>query len=99
MLCRAAGIDFEPVLVNLRAGENKEVCLRFAFFEAICCIELLLQTAFKAINPAGLVPAIEDDGFFLAESAAILAYLCDSRGLDAWYPKDLKTRARVNSWM
>ena len=34
---------------------------------------------YLAINPAGLVPAIDDGGFLLAEGAAILAYLADKQ--------------------
>lgn len=54
---------------------------------------------FLAINPQGLVPTIVDDGFVLSESAAILAYLADSRGLESWYPSDLKERAKVIFWL
>lgn len=54
---------------------------------------------FLKVNPQGLVPTIVDDGFVLSESAAILAYLADSRGLESWYPSDLKVRAKVNYWL
>lgn len=49
------------------------------------------------INPAGQVPAINDNGFSLFESSAILKYLSASRGApDHWYPKDLKLRAQID---
>jgi glutathione S-transferase len=49
-------------------------------------------------NPSALVPMLEDDGFFLTESSAILKYVADKVGSPA-YPKDLKARARVNEMM
>jgi glutathione S-transferase len=54
---------------------------------------------FKALNPRGKVPVIDHDGFVLTESHAILAYLADIHGLDAWYPRDPKKRARVDEWL
>ena len=57
-----------------------------------------LQPAYLALNPNGLVPMLDDDGFRLTESSAILKYLADKTS-SALYPKDLKTRARVNEAM
>jgi len=52
---------------------------------------------FRAINPTGKVPAIDHNGFVLAESHAILAYLVNTRHVpDHWYPKDPKKRAKVD---
>jgi len=54
--------------------------------------------AFKKVNPSGLVPALQDDQLILTESSAILKYLAEKTGSNA-YPKDLKDRARVNERM
>lgn len=53
---------------------------------------------FKSINPMGLVPAIDDDGFHLFESHAILRYLaCAFPNVkDHWYPADLRKRAQLD---
>ncbi len=56
------------------------------------------QEPYLKINPNGLVPVLDDDGFVLRESSAILKYLADSVGSPA-YPKDLRERARVNEAM
>ena len=53
---------------------------------------------FEAINPNHQVPVLEDGGFRLTESSAILKYLADKTGSTA-YPKDLQQRARVNERM
>lgn len=51
-------------------------------------------------NPFHLVPAIDDNGFKITESVAILKYLADKHQVpDHWYPKDLKKRAQVDSYM
>jgi glutathione S-transferase len=57
-----------------------------------------LQEPYASINPNSLVPMIDDDGFRLTESSAILKYLADKTGSPA-YPKDLKARAKVNEMM
>jgi glutathione S-transferase len=56
------------------------------------------EAAYAAINPNCLVPALDDDGFVLTESSAILKYLAEKAGHPA-YPRDLKQRARVNELM
>jgi glutathione S-transferase len=54
---------------------------------------------FRAINPVGVVPVIDDEGFRLRESNTIVRYLADKHGRADLYPKDLKERATVESWM
>lgn len=56
------------------------------------------QPPYLAINPNAQVPVLDDDGFILTESSAILKYLADKTGSRA-YPQDLKARARVNEAM
>jgi glutathione S-transferase len=53
---------------------------------------------FITMNPSAQVPVLDDEGFILTESSAILKYLAEKHGLAA-YPKDLKQRARVNERM
>jgi glutathione S-transferase len=54
---------------------------------------------FRAINPVGVVPVIDDGAFRLRESNTIVRYLADKHGRADLYPKDLETRATVESWM
>ena len=56
--------------------------------------------AYLAINPAGAVPAFEEDGWVLTQNAAILNYLADSFP-DAGLAGDGTTRSRaeVNKWL
>jgi glutathione S-transferase len=51
---------------------------------------------FLRINPNGRTPVLDDNGFVLAESNAILAYL--ARGTE-FLPEDRKSWARVFQWM
>ena len=53
--------------------------------------------AYRAIHPAGKVPAMDDDGFVLFESNAIVNYLASKAESDL-YPQDLKPRAQVDQW-
>jgi glutathione S-transferase len=54
---------------------------------------------FRAINPVGVVPVIDDGSFRLRESNTIVRYLADKHGRADLYPKDLQQRATVESWM
>lgn len=53
---------------------------------------------YLSINPNGLVPTLDDEGFVLTESSAIMKYLADKFNLSL-YPKELKKRAKVNELM
>jgi len=55
---------------------------------------------FAAMNPNQKVPLIDDDGFFVYESHAILRYLANTRNTaDNWYPKDIKARTIVDMYL
>jgi len=52
---------------------------------------------YLAMNPAGKVPIIDDDGFVLRESVAINAYLVTRADTPLW-PTDVRSQAYVNQW-
>ena len=54
---------------------------------------------YRAKNPNGLVPTIEDDGFVLWESNAIIRYLAQKHAGGALWPNDAKARADADRWM
>jgi len=56
----------------------------------------LQSEAYSRISPFHQVPVIEDDGFVLAESAAIVLYLAEKAG--KLIPHDLEGRTRVTQW-
>ena len=55
--------------------------------------------AYLAHNPNGKVPMLEDNGFWLWESNAILCYLADKKPEKNLYPTDAHGRADVNRWL
>src|SRR5437016_3088268 len=52
---------------------------------------------FRALNPNGRVPVIDDDGFVLSESMAINFYLAKKHG-SALYPSDPRHEALALQW-
>ena len=57
------------------------------------------EPAYLAMNPNGLVPVIDEDGFVLYESNAITRYLAARHGQGTLWPDDLRARADVDRWM
>ena len=53
--------------------------------------------AFRAMNPNGLVPVLQDGDFVLWESNTIVRHLCARAGRG--YPADLRQRADAERWM
>jgi glutathione S-transferase len=79
-----------------------------------CCEELGLQyqridaglnfgivntPQYRALNPTGLVPTLEDGPFVLWESNAIVRYLSAKHSAGGLWPEDLKVRAEADQWM
>lgn len=54
---------------------------------------------YLAMNPNGLVPVIEEDGFVLYESNAIVRYLAARDSPGRLWPDDLRARADADRWM
>ena len=54
---------------------------------------------YKAMNPNALVPTINDDGFILWESQAIVRYLARKYGLGTLCPSDPRSCADAERWM
>jgi glutathione S-transferase len=54
---------------------------------------------YLALNPNGLVPTIDDEGFILWESNAIVRYLAALHGTGTLCPADLARRADADRWM
>ncbi|MNS73668.1 Disulfide-bond oxidoreductase YfcG [compost metagenome] len=55
------------------------------------------ETWFEPISPFKQLPVIDDDGYILTESGAILLYLAEKSG--KLIPKDLQGRAQVYRWL
>jgi len=54
---------------------------------------------YRALNPNGLVPTIEDGPFVLWESNTIVRYLAAKHSAGKLWPEDLKVRAEGDKWM
>jgi len=55
--------------------------------------------AYLKLNPNGLIPAIDEDGFVLWESNAILRYLGAKHAAGTLFANDLRSRADADRWM
>ena len=51
------------------------------------------------INPAGKLPVLDDHGFIMTESAAIMLYLAEQHPEQGLIPPSRLGRATVNKWM
>lgn len=57
------------------------------------------EPAYLRLNPTGLIPTIEDDGFVLWESNAIVRYLAAKSDSHLLWPAKLQARADADRWM
>jgi glutathione S-transferase len=78
----------------------EELGLAYEAIDAGGAFGLVDTPEYRAMNPNGRVPVIEDDGFVLWESNAIVRYLLAKHAPDsAWYPADAQARATADKWM
>jgi glutathione S-transferase len=54
---------------------------------------------YRRMNPTGLVPTIDDDGFTLWESHTIVRYLCAKHSVGELCPAEPRARAKAERWM
>jgi glutathione S-transferase len=54
---------------------------------------------FRRLNPNGLVPTIDDDGFVVWESGSVLRYLAARHASGSLWPEDARARADVDRWI
>ncbi len=55
---------------------------------------------YRAMNPTGLVPTLQEDEFTLWESNVILRYLCSAHAPQSpLWPQEIHARANVDRWM
>jgi glutathione S-transferase len=85
-------------------GLVRDLRVRWALEEAGLPYEVMLigpddqqSPRYRAMQPFGQVPAIDDDGLVLFESCAIVMHL--GARSEALMPRDEPARARVRTWM
>src|SRR5260370_27045043 len=76
-----------------------EVGLPYERIDAGLAFGIVDAPAYRAKNPNGLVPLIEDDGFLLWESNAIVRYLAGKHATGSMLPSDPQRRADADRWM
>ncbi len=76
-----------------------ELGLDFERIEAGGLYGVVNSPEYRAMNPNGLIPVIDDSGFVLWESNAIVRYLATKYGADSLWPGDAQVRADADRWM
>lgn len=74
----------------------EETGLDYQIHEVDFLVGELDSPAYRRLSPFGQVPAIDDEGFVIAESAAVVLYLAEKAG--SLIPADFLGRMRVTQW-
>ena len=91
---RTSSINVQKVLWTLT-----EIGLPFERVDAGLSFGGVNDPWYRAMNPNGRVPTIDDDGFVLWESNSIVRYLASKHGAGTLLPDNLQTRADADRWM
>jgi glutathione S-transferase len=91
---RASSFNTQKVLWLL-----DELSLPYEHIPAGGSFGRLDEPLFRAMNPHGRVPVLEDDGLAIWESHAILRYLAARYGSDRFWCDDPGTRSLADRWM
>jgi glutathione S-transferase len=110
MLLRHLSIE-EAVMLKIWGRKNssnvrkalwcaEELGLAYEAIDAGGAFGVVDTPEYRAKNPNGRVPMIEDNGFVLWESNTIVRYLLARHASgSAWYPADVQARANAEKWM
>ncbi len=77
----------------------EEIGLPYERIDAGLAFGVVNTPEYRKLNPNGLVPTIDDEGFILWESNAIVRYLAAKHAAGTLWPTDLKVRADADRWM
>ena len=77
----------------------EEIALPYERIDAGLNFGVVNTPEYRKLNPNGLVPTIEDEGFVLWESNSIVRYLGAKHAAGTGCPTDLKVRADAERWM
>lgn len=77
----------------------EELGLKYVRHDAGMAFGIVSTPEYRAMNPNGLVPVINDNGFVLWESNAIVRYLAAKYGAGTIWPADPALRAESDKWM
>ncbi len=77
----------------------EELALPYARHDAGMAFGVVSTPEYRAMNPNGLVPVIDDDGFVLWESNTIVRYLAARYGEGTLVATDPAVRASGERWM
>jgi glutathione S-transferase len=77
----------------------EEIALAYERIDAGMAFGVVNTPEYRKLNPNGLVPTIDDDGFILWESNAIVRYLAAKHAAGTLWPSDPKIRAGADRWM
>ena len=77
----------------------EEISLPYERIDAGMSFGVVNTPEYRKLNPNGLVPTIDDEGFILWESNAIVRYLAAKHTAGTLWPTDLKVRADADRWM
>ena len=91
---RLTSVNVQKVMLAVR-----ELALPHTFIQAGGPFGVVDTPDYAKINPNRTVPAIDDGGFVLWESNAIVRYLASRYGAGTLWPEDACMRADSDRWM
>src|SRR5471030_2533231 len=75
----------------------EEIDLPYERIDAGMAFGVVNTPEYRKLNPNGLVPTIDDEGFILWESNAIVRYLAARHAAGTLWPTDLKVRSEEHT--
>jgi glutathione S-transferase len=87
------GLEFEFILASAVMGPGGHVSKGIKPFGVVDTPE------YRALNPNGRIPTIDDDGFVLWESNSIVRYLAMQYAPELLYGNDVRTFASASRWL